>query len=140
MCVYYIKHFIIFLYCGKITCYFISDCCCNSTSSCGVPAPLWFRGSFPRYVHNFCIYLLLLWHLVGLAVFCAGYFLCHQCEYLIFNLLNSLVINMHMLYTEVKVSTEHIQPKTKGVLRFDKSIETILRCLSSFCHITHVPD
>ena len=116
MCMHYIKHFINFLYHGKLIFYFISDCCCDSTSSCGLSTPLWLRRPFPCYVHYFQLYLLLLWHVVGSAVFCACYFLCHQCEYLIFILLNSLIINMHMLYTEVLLILLNQKPRGRGLI------------------------
>ena len=42
---------------------------------------------------------------------------------------------MYRLYTEVKVSTGFIKPRAEGK-RFDKSVETILRCITVFYHET----
>ena len=43
---------------------------------------------------------------------------------------------MYRLYTEVKVSTGFIKPRAKGT-RFDKSVETVPRCITVFYHATH---
>ena len=40
---------------------------------------------------------------------------------------------MYRLYTEVKVSTGFIKPRAEGT-RFDKSVETVPRCITDFYH------
>ena len=42
---------------------------------------------------------------------------------------------MYRLYTEVKVSTGFIKPRAEGT-RFDKSVETVTRCITVFYHET----
>ena len=41
---------------------------------------------------------------------------------------------MYRLYTEVKVSTGFIKPRAEGGTRFDKSVETVLKCITVFYH------
>ena len=43
------------------------------------------------------------------------------------------IIYMYRLYTEVKVSTGFIKPRAEGT-RFDKSVETVPRCITDFYH------
>ena len=46
------------------------------------------------------------------------------------------VYNKYRLYTEVKVSTGFIKPRAEGT-RFDKSVETIPRCITVFYDEMH---